>query len=499
MWRRRPDATRPKKRVSRPVLEGLEDRMLLYSANGGTWTYGARITFSFVPDGTNIGGKPSALFSTLNAVAPTATWQQQFLKAATLWSSYAHINLALVPDDGSPLGDDGYQQGDGRFGDIRISAIPLASGTLALALLPPPINGGTSAGDIVLNSTMNWSANYLSGSGIDLETVALHEIGHALGLDHSALMGTIMNAYYSGPQQYLANDDIAGIQSIYGPAPTNPATNRSFDTAWNITPYTNYLGQTAVASQYLGGSGQDGFYYLVVAPQNTNGTMTVSMQSTNLSMVSPKVNVYYGNQQVIGTTSLPNSMGATATFTVYNVVPGWAYYIRTQAASGMGSVGAYGLLINFNTSYQGPIPPPNTQVPSQASQGGGSAADTLPDSTVPGPRRPPSASAAAQVLGGLIDPQSLDQAIQQINLGGKIAWADAYTLDQYHDARPPVGGPANPVTSSTVATTAQGLVFLAPLTDPATQAVDDALTSWQDAGQAGGRATATSQKSRRAG
>src|SRR5262245_44938088 len=130
-------------RSVRPDLEGLEDRLLLYATLGAEWTYGSRITYSFMPDGTSVGGTPSALFQTLNARFATATWQQQFAQAAALWENAAGINLAGVPDAGTAVGAAGNQQGDGRFGDLRIGAIPLSAGTLALAFLPPPINGGS--------------------------------------------------------------------------------------------------------------------------------------------------------------------------------------------------------------------------------------------------------------------------------------------------------------------------------------------------------------------
>ena len=76
-----------------PCLEGLEDRLLLYSTLGGHFVYGSRITYSFMPDGTSVGGTPSALYQTLNAKFSTATWQLQFQKAAAVWQAYANVNL----------------------------------------------------------------------------------------------------------------------------------------------------------------------------------------------------------------------------------------------------------------------------------------------------------------------------------------------------------------------------------------------------------------------
>ena len=56
-----------RRRAVRPLVEGLEARLLLYSDLGDQWTYDSRITYSFMPDGTSVGGVPSVLFQTLNA------------------------------------------------------------------------------------------------------------------------------------------------------------------------------------------------------------------------------------------------------------------------------------------------------------------------------------------------------------------------------------------------------------------------------------------------
>jgi len=67
---------------------------------------------------------------------------------------------------------------------------------------------------------------------VDLLTVAAHEIGHTLGLDHSDDPDSLMYPSYSGPHRFLANDDIAGIQSLYGLASNpQPAPNVPTDDA----------------------------------------------------------------------------------------------------------------------------------------------------------------------------------------------------------------------------------------------------------------------------
>jgi hypothetical protein len=51
---------------------------------------------------------------------------------------------------------------------------------------------------------------------VDLLTVAAHEIGHTLGLAHSDDPRALMYPSYSGPHRFLDEDDIQGVQAIYG-------------------------------------------------------------------------------------------------------------------------------------------------------------------------------------------------------------------------------------------------------------------------------------------
>lgn len=57
---------------------------------------------------------------------------------------------------------------------------------------------------------------------VDLLTVAAHELGHSLGLDHSNDPDALMYPSYFGPRRFLGSDDIAGIQSLYGQNETQP-------------------------------------------------------------------------------------------------------------------------------------------------------------------------------------------------------------------------------------------------------------------------------------
>jgi hypothetical protein len=87
---------------------------------------------------------------------------------------------------------------------------------LAHAFFPPPVNPHPGiAGDMHFDEAETWATTH-GGGNIDLLSVAIHELGHALGLRHSSVSEAIMFPTYSGVKRTLASDDIQGIQSIYG-------------------------------------------------------------------------------------------------------------------------------------------------------------------------------------------------------------------------------------------------------------------------------------------
>jgi peptidoglycan hydrolase-like protein with peptidoglycan-binding domain len=115
----------------------------------------------------------------------------------------------------------------GDHGDGANNAFDGVGTVLAHAFYPPN-GGGAIAGDLHFDDAETWTRD-LPPTGIDLDTVTLHEAGHTLGLDHSADANAVMFAFYAAGRRTLTADDIAGIRSLYGERRRNLWTN--IDTA----------------------------------------------------------------------------------------------------------------------------------------------------------------------------------------------------------------------------------------------------------------------------
>src|SRR5262245_25826431 len=256
------------------------DRRDVPATFGIPWPNGTAVTVSFAPDGADVDGSASELFALMarNGISQ-AVWQKEILRAFQSWTSPADINVGLVPDDGSSLGVPGYEQADSRFGDIRIFAVPLSSSVLAITM-PPGDVAGTRTGDVILNSNYNFGIGPWAQR--DLYTVLLQEAGHALGVGNSPNSSSAMYEFYQGVRSGLSSEDIARIQTLYGPRPTR---------TWEATAGNN----TSSSATSLAGTGDrvtygdvasatDPDWYSFIAA--SDGPATIQLEVAGLSQVA---------------------------------------------------------------------------------------------------------------------------------------------------------------------------------------------------------------------
>jgi subtilisin-like proprotein convertase family protein len=133
-------------------------------------------------------------------------------RALDIWGQHAAVNWTEAATPGLSQSVD-ISWVSGNHGD----GYPFdgAGGVLAHAFYPAPPISETIAGDMHFDENELWQV----GAGRDLFSVALHEAGHSLGLDHSEVADAVMYAFI-GFGEILADlhqDDIDGILSIYAP------------------------------------------------------------------------------------------------------------------------------------------------------------------------------------------------------------------------------------------------------------------------------------------
>ena len=209
------------------------------------------LTYSFVPDGTNISGQgPSDLINFMDTQIGSGTWEALYQTALDAWGEVSGLTYVReMNDDGGSITGGSSNNGIlGVRGDVRIAGDFLDgnSGVLAYNFFP-------NAGDMVMDTG---DVNFFRSSSnnyIRLRNVVTHEAGHGIGLAHVEsdsnrfLMEPFIDISFSGPQI----DDVRGAQRGYGDMDEN---NNSFATASDLnqiffgdaTPIMG--GQSVIAS-----------------------------------------------------------------------------------------------------------------------------------------------------------------------------------------------------------------------------------------------------------
>jgi hypothetical protein len=333
----------------RLAVEPLEDRVVPYALSGYQWA-NPNVSVSFMPDGTPIAGSyPSNLFAVYNAAYPQATWQRQVAIALQSWADVSNLNFHFVSDDGLPQGTSGLAQGDPRFGDIRIGGYNMGSGILGLGWNP---NSTTTGGDVELST----ASALVIGSMPDLASVVMHEVGHGIGFNHSLVNPAVMEGGLWGTYPGPYPDDIAGVQAMYGARKPDAYEGTSGNgTLATAAPLKLTSGGVNITADITNMGEVD--YFKVTAPSNSDGTLTVMVDASTISLLDPKVSVFNSAGTLLGTASASTYQG-TATLSLTGLVAGQTYYLQAAGATtDVFGMGAYKLWAQF-----GPVPLPSLSI-----------------------------------------------------------------------------------------------------------------------------------------
>ncbi len=183
------------------------------------------------------------------------------LRAMAQWESVSGIRFVQVAD--SP-------QSDLRIGYGTESYFATSPWVIHTGGRVPAGLGGYELIDneIIRIVTINPTYDF---SDQEFHDVILHELGHAIGIDHSDVPGVVMSGPPHSPYHHLLSvlspDDIAAAQAIWGPPGDPPPdlseTGRNFHSEREIEWRGTSGDDTLVANQYLahdvfaGGFGAD--------------------------------------------------------------------------------------------------------------------------------------------------------------------------------------------------------------------------------------------------
>jgi hypothetical protein len=172
---------------------------------GITWNH-ATLNVLLIPPQNQSWWNPLFLNSTIRAIGQ---WNDAISYFSSNFSLYSYLSSVKLNWAIADVAEDGF--------DIYLSwtKSPIANTYNEIGL-----ETSTSEGNVILTSNISLAAETSHGNSlntIDMQNIALHELGHSLGLGHSNSTGDIMYPAYTilSPPILISTLDAYGVSTIF--------------------------------------------------------------------------------------------------------------------------------------------------------------------------------------------------------------------------------------------------------------------------------------------
>jgi hypothetical protein len=198
---------------------------------------GATVSYAFADRTLSFPGarncpviEPARLQDEVGAIG-SATMASLFEQALSAWENVADlafVKAASVESADIVIGAQTEPRGR-AYANVTAEQAPMVERAInnhpaSVAAAPQPRTGASenigriSRALICLNPHHLWKTQFDGDMNIyDLRYTFMHEIGHAIGLNHSGRSGSVMAFGYDEKTEVLESGDIAGAVRLYGP------------------------------------------------------------------------------------------------------------------------------------------------------------------------------------------------------------------------------------------------------------------------------------------